>query len=105
MNADIRPGPDGVWDLYGIVYNVGDVPVTLYGLNGPGGEDGYIYAILDAGPVEIFSIPIEPGNALDLMAEGLFLRFDELADSPGEVIPVTFYFEELEMPVQVEVHH
>ena len=103
VNAEVRPGPDGAWDVYGIIYNVGDVAVTLYGLDGPEGEDGYLFATTGDETVEIFEMPIPPGNALDLLPGGLFLRFEELDSPPEGVLAVSLYFDDFEMPVDLAV--
>ena len=103
VNAEMHPGPDGAWDIYGIIYNVGDVPVTLLGMDGPDGEDGYIFATHHDVAEELFEISLEPGNALDLMQGGLFLRFEELDSPPVGELSVSFYFDDFEMPVAVRV--
>ena len=103
VNAEARPGPDGVWDVYAIVYNVGDVPVMLYGMDGPEGEDGYIYATAGEHAAEIFEMEIPPGHALDLIPGGMFLRFDELDTAPEGTMPVWLYFDDFEMEVEVLV--
>lgn len=103
VNAEIRPGPDGAWDLFGIVYNVGDAPVTLYGADGPGGEDGYLYATAGDAVAEIFEMALAPGNALDLLEGGLFVRFEDLDEAPESGATVYFYFDNFEMPVAVSV--
>lgn len=103
MNAEIHAGSEGAWHFYGIIYNVGDVPVTLYGMDGPDGEDGFIHATTGSEIAEIYEIAIEPGNALDLEAGGLFLRFEELESTPEGMLSIALYFDDFEMPVEVTV--
>ncbi|WP_316012964.1 hypothetical protein [Roseobacter sp. HKCCA0434] len=102
VNAELRQEPEG-WTFYGIVYNVGDVPVTLYGMDGPDGEDGYIYAQAEAEVVELFEVEIAPGNALDLVPATLFLRFEELDAVPPDGVEIRLYFDDFEMPVETFV--
>ncbi|RED13960.1 hypothetical protein [Pontivivens insulae] len=103
VNAELHPRPDGAWELYCHIYNVGDVPITLFGVDGPDGEDGFIFARAGDFETEIFEMPIQPGNALDLVHDGLFLRFDELELRPeGETI-VWLFFDDYEMEIRVLV--
>lgn len=101
VNAELHADGDEAWNLYGIIYNVGDVPITLYGMDGPDGEDGFVYGTVNEQPVEVFEIAIPPGHALDLEPGGLFLRFEELDTLPGEVTPIWLFFDNFEMPLEV----
>ena len=56
VNAELHARPDGAWELYGHIYNVGDVPITLYGVDGPDGEDGFLFARAGEFETEIFEI-------------------------------------------------
>lgn len=103
VNAELHRGPQGAWDIHGIVYNVGDVPITLLGADGPDGEDGYIFATHDDITEELFEIALQPGNALDLMHGGLFLRFEDLDSPPVGEASTSFYFDGFVMPVDVRV--
>ncbi len=103
VNAELHAAEDedAAWNLYGIIYNVGDVPITLYGMDGPEGEDGFVYGTVNEEAVEVFEIAIPPGHALDLEPGGLFLRFDELDTLPGEVTSIWLFFDNFEMPLEV----
>ena len=107
--AQASDGPDG--RVFVEIENEGDVPIVLLGGEAPdvAGSVALMGASIKAGgaPSPVAEMPIEPGNHIDLVPDGLYLALSDLKTplTEGEEFEMHLLLEphgEVEIHVEIE---